>query len=86
MRDVLKIQPDYKKNGDTNPGPMSSLSQQIFFFNSLQLSGKFYFYDRLDTQYALYDWLIKLGKNKESSTNYEQGSDNLEQSILKKIK
>ena len=30
--------------------------------------------------------LIKLGKNKESSTNYEQGSDNLEQSILKKIK
>ena len=30
--------------------------------------------------------LIKLGKNKESSTNYEQGSGNLEESILKKIK
>ena len=30
--------------------------------------------------------LIKLGKNKESSTNYEQGNDNLEESILKKIK
>ena len=30
--------------------------------------------------------LIKLGKNKESSTNYEQGSDSLEESILKKIK
>ena len=30
--------------------------------------------------------LIKLGKNKESSTNYEQGNRNLEESILKKIK
>lgn len=30
--------------------------------------------------------LIKLGKNKESSTNYEQGNVNLEESILKKIK
>ena len=30
--------------------------------------------------------LIKLGKNKESSTNYEQGNDSLEESILKKIK
>ena len=30
--------------------------------------------------------LMKLGKNKESSTNYEQGSDSLEESILKKIK
>ena len=30
--------------------------------------------------------LIKVGKNKESSTNYEQGNDNLEESILKKIK
>mgnify|MGYP000209239518 FL=1 len=30
--------------------------------------------------------LIKLGKNKESSTNYEQGSGDLEESILKKIK
>ena len=30
--------------------------------------------------------LIKLGKNKESSTNYEQGNNNLEESILKKIK
>ena len=30
--------------------------------------------------------LMKLGKNKESSTNYEQGSGNLEESILKKIK
>ena len=30
--------------------------------------------------------LIKLGKNKESSTNYEQGNDSLEDSILKKIK
>ena len=30
--------------------------------------------------------LIKLGKNKESSTNYEQGSGNVEESILKKIK
>ena len=30
--------------------------------------------------------LIKLGKNKESSTNSEQGSDDLEESILKKIK
>ena len=30
--------------------------------------------------------LIKLGKNKESSTNYEQGNDNLEESILEKIK
>ena len=29
---------------------------------------------------------IKVGKNKESSTNYEQGNDNLEESILKKIK
>ena len=30
--------------------------------------------------------LIKLGKNKESSTNYEQGSGSLEESILEKIK
>ena len=30
--------------------------------------------------------LIKLGKNKESSTNYEQGKGSLEESILKKIK
>ena len=30
--------------------------------------------------------LIKLGKNKESSTIYEQGNGNLEESILKKIK
>ena len=30
--------------------------------------------------------LIKLGKNKESSTNYEQGEGGLEESILKKIK
>ena len=30
--------------------------------------------------------LIKLGKNKESSVNYEQGKDSLEESILKKIK
>ena len=30
--------------------------------------------------------LIKLGKNKESLTNYEQGSGNLEESILKRIK
>ena len=30
--------------------------------------------------------LIKLGKNKESSTNYEQGNDSLEESILKRIK
>ena len=30
--------------------------------------------------------LMKLGKNKESSTDYEQGSDDLEESILKKIK
>ena len=30
--------------------------------------------------------LIKLGKNKESLSNYEQGSGNLEESILKKIK
>ena len=30
--------------------------------------------------------LIKLGKNKESSTNYEQGSGSLEEKILKKIK
>ena len=30
--------------------------------------------------------LIKLGKNKESSTNYEQGNDSLEESILEKIK
>jgi hypothetical protein len=30
--------------------------------------------------------LIKLGKNKESSTNYEQSSGSLEESILKKIK
>lgn len=30
--------------------------------------------------------LIKLGKNKESSTNYEQGNGDLEESILKKIK
>ena len=30
--------------------------------------------------------LIKLGKNKESSTNYEQGKGDLEESILKKIK
>ena len=30
--------------------------------------------------------LIKLGKNKESSINYEQGNDSLEESILKKIK
>ena len=29
---------------------------------------------------------IKLGKNNESSTNYEQGSGDLEESILKKIK
>ncbi|MBO6492467.1 MAG: DUF3035 domain-containing protein, partial [Pelagibacteraceae bacterium] len=27
--------------------------------------------------------LMKLGKNKESSTNYEQGNGNLEESILK---
>ena len=30
--------------------------------------------------------LIKLGKNKESSTNYEQSNVSLEESILKKIK
>ena len=30
--------------------------------------------------------LIKLEKNKESSTNYEQGNGSLEESILKKIK
>ena len=30
--------------------------------------------------------LIKLGKNKESSTNYEQSSGNLEESVLEKIK
>ena len=30
--------------------------------------------------------LIKLGKNKESSSNYEQGNGSLEDSILKKIK
>ena len=30
--------------------------------------------------------LMKLGKNEESSTNYEQGSGDLEESILKKIK
>ena len=30
--------------------------------------------------------LIKVGKNKESSTNYEQGSGSLEESLLKKIK
>ena len=30
--------------------------------------------------------LMKLGKNKESSTDYEQGNGNLEESILKKIK
>ena len=30
--------------------------------------------------------LIRLGKNKESSTNYEQGNGSLEESILKKIK
>jgi len=30
--------------------------------------------------------LIKLGRNKESSTNYEQGNGSLEESILKKIK
>ena len=30
--------------------------------------------------------LIKLGKNKESSTNYEQGNGTLEESILKRIK
>ena len=30
--------------------------------------------------------LMKLGKNKESSTDYEQGKGNLEESILKKIK
>ena len=30
--------------------------------------------------------LIKLGKNKESSTNHEQGKGNLEESILEKIK
>ena len=29
---------------------------------------------------------IKLGKNKENSTNYEQGNGSLEESILKKIK
>ena len=30
--------------------------------------------------------LIKLGKNKESLTNYEQSNGSLEESILKKIK
>ena len=30
--------------------------------------------------------LIKLGKNEESSTIYEQGSSSIEESILKKIK
>ena len=30
--------------------------------------------------------LMKLGKNKESSTDHEQGNGNLEESILKKIK
>ena len=30
--------------------------------------------------------LIKLEKNKESSTNYEQGNGSLEESILKRIK
>ena len=30
--------------------------------------------------------LMKLGKNEESATNYEQGKGNLEESILEKIK
>ena len=30
--------------------------------------------------------LIQLNKNQESSTNLEQGSGNLEESVLKKIK
>ena len=30
--------------------------------------------------------LIQLGKNQKSSINLEQGSDNLEESFLKKIK
>ena len=30
--------------------------------------------------------LMKLGKNEENSTNYEQGKDSIEESILKKIK
>jgi hypothetical protein len=30
--------------------------------------------------------LMKLGKNKESSTDFERGNDSLEESILKKIK
>ena len=30
--------------------------------------------------------LMKLGKNEESSDNYEKGNGNLEESILKKIK
>ena len=30
--------------------------------------------------------LINLGKDKESSTNFEQGNDSIEESILKKIK
>ena len=30
--------------------------------------------------------LIKLGKNEESSANFEQGNDSIEESILKKIK
>jgi len=30
--------------------------------------------------------LMKLGKNKESSTDYERGNGSLEESILKKIK
>ena len=30
--------------------------------------------------------LLKLGKNKESSTNYEQDNGSLEESILKRIK
>ena len=29
---------------------------------------------------------IKLGKNKENSTKYEQGNGSMEESILKKIK
>ena len=42
--------------------------------------------DNDDEEVTDIEELIQLGKNQESSTNYEQGNGSLEESILKKIK
>ena len=42
--------------------------------------------DEVDREVTDIEELMKLGKNEESSTDYEQGNASLEESILKQIK